>query len=890
MPKVNDLFNDAMELPPDERRAFLKRACGEDAGLRAEVESLLSADDQASRFLDRPALSLVVDGTSPAPQPSNADAYVGRRIGDYHILSVVGSGGMGVVFEAEQLQPRRRVALKLMRTGLASPSAARRFEDEAQILARLSHAGIAQVYEAGMHQDGTDLVPYFAMEFVTGARTLTEFAARNQLSAPERLTMFAIVCDAVHYGHQRGVIHRDLKPGNILVDASGQPKVIDFGIARVADADPRATTRQTDLGLLVGTLTYMSPEQFGLDARHVDIRSDQYSLGVVLYELMCGQLPYDIRNASIAAAARIIQEQTQRRLSSVDRSLRGDVEAIVHKAMEKDSAARYESVADLARDIRRSLEHRPIEARPPNALYQFRKLVRRHKSASILVAVFLLSICMFGAAMSVLYARSEGHRKAASQAEQYAEEQAAAAERVSASLESIIRGLAPVPPTGVSLSVDDALQPVAPVEVLDRCAAEIERKLRGQPLAQARLRDALGNAYLTLGRVSRARQFIEAALEQRRRALPDPHLDLAASLFSLAILEETSGRDEIAESLHREVIRMRLALLKDTDLEVRSARLRLFRVLVRRRDLVGAKSVISAYAATCREIHDMGPAALAGVLHTVGTFLMDKGDFSEAEANLRESLSLRELVPGPEMADIIEVVHVILGSLAYKRGRYDEALERFTAARPTWERIHGKDAPSTIHLLNNVALARGLTGDVDGSLDLFDVVLRKKRKLHGERGYQVGHSLYDLSTVLYMKGDPAAAQAAAREALGIMRDAEYSSREVFLGAILDRLGDLALERGEPAEAEGLAREALDFVNQRLPPEHWQAAETRNLLARCLAARGMTQEARPMLAESHAILDRVFEGRIPPTIRAEPPPASPGSAESTNTSGVEGLQH
>lgn len=881
MSRVEDLFNDAMDLPTEERRAFLDRACGQDSDLRAAVESLIAADDPAARYLEGPALSLVADMIPPALRPVGLESLIGRRIGDYQILGLIGQGGMGVVFEAEQSRPSRRVALKLIRTGLTSPTAVNRFDDEAQILARLSHPGIAQVYAAGTHQEGSDLIPYFAMEFIPGARSLTRYATVNQLSTEDRLNMFAAVCDAVHYGHQRGVIHRDLKPGNILVDGAGRPKVIDFGIARLSDADPRSSTRRTDLRQLVGTLPYMSPEQFAPDARNVDTRSDLYSLGVVLYELMCGRLPYDVHNVAIAAAARIIQEEAPPRISSIDPSLRGDVEAIVHKAIEKDPAARYESIAGLARDIRRSLDDLPIEARPPSAMDHLYRLVRRHKFASALAMALFLSICTFGAAMSLLYARSETHRKAASQARQTADEQAAVAQRVSASLESIIRGLAPTssPVSSASLAVETVPQSLAPVDVLDRCAAEIEQKLRDQPLARARLQDALGNAYLTLDQRTRARRFIEAAHRHRRKALPNPHPDLASSTFSMAVLEEASGNDDAAKTYYRESLDMRLALLGNDHLDVQNSRLRLFHLLARQRSLEEAKSVIKAYAAAMASSDTTDPATLAGAYHIVGTFLMGKGDFDEAEANIRESIALRRKVPGKEMSDQIKIANVVLASLDYKRGRYAEALEKFSDAYQALELIFGGDSPQCVHLLNNIALVRGLTGDVTGAMTLFDEVLRRKRKLHGERGHQVGHSLYDLSTVRLMSGDLAAAESAARKAFDIMRKSDYPARDVFLGAILIRLGDVALARGDVVQAGEFAREALGQMDKCLPPDHWQFAEARNLHARCLSAQGRTQEARPMLAESYAVLVRVFKERIPPTILAKPEPDLPNTGES-----------
>jgi len=247
---------------------------------------------------------------------------------------------MGTVYEAMQEEPERRVALKLIRPGLAAPRALRRFAHEAEILARLRHPAIAQVFEADSHR-GHGGLPYFVMEYIPGARTITQYAQDQDLSIEQRLKLFAQVCDAVHHGHQRGIIHRDLKPGNILVDESGQPKVIDFGVARATDADMTIATLQTNVGEIVGTLRYMSPEQCAGDSAEIDTRCDVYALGVVLYELLTGQLPYDLSSVSPFDAPRMIREEKPRRPSSVSRVLRGDVETIVLKALEKDRTRRY---------------------------------------------------------------------------------------------------------------------------------------------------------------------------------------------------------------------------------------------------------------------------------------------------------------------------------------------------------------------------------------------------------------------------------------------------------------------------------------------------------------------------------------------------------------------
>lgn len=296
---------------------------------------------------------------------------------------------MGVVYEAEQERPHRTVALKVVKTGVLGPELLRRFTRETEALARLHHPGIAQVYEAGAADCGLGPQPYFAMEFIQG-QPLDRWAEEHRLNTRERLSLMVQICEAVQHAHQRGIIHRDLKPANILVDEAGHPKILDFGVARMTDGDTRAT-RQTDLGQLVGTLAYMSPEQTLADPFEIDTRSDVYSLGVLLYELLAGRLPYTVpRDLPQAVAA--IRDRDPARLSSVSRLYRGDIETIVAKAMEKDKTRRYASAAELAADIRRHLEDQPIAARRASGAYQLRKFARRHRTLVAAAGAVLVAL------------------------------------------------------------------------------------------------------------------------------------------------------------------------------------------------------------------------------------------------------------------------------------------------------------------------------------------------------------------------------------------------------------------------------------------------------------------------------------------------------------------
>ncbi len=404
--RVKALFDQAVDLPPHQQQALLDAACSGDSELRAAVEKLLAddarlhTDESAASFLNSPLVRFPPKSSRGEGSPASADASpLPARIGRYRILRLLGEGGMGTVYEAEQDNPRRPVALKVIRHGLVSPALRKRFAHEVQILGRLHHPGIAQIYEAGLGEDGR---PFFALEFIPG-QPLTEYVRRHQLDPAARLALAARVCDAVQYAHERGVIHRDLKPGNILVDETGQPKIIDFGVARATDADVWTTTGRSEMGQLLGTLSYMSPEQVMGDPSEIDQRSDVYSLGVILFELLSERLPYNLENLPLLEVAHVIREREPSRLGSIHSVFRGDVETIVGKALEKDRTRRYASAGELASDIRRHLNNEPIRARPPSALYHLRKFARRNKGlVGGVVGVF--AALLLGTIVSVLFA------------------------------------------------------------------------------------------------------------------------------------------------------------------------------------------------------------------------------------------------------------------------------------------------------------------------------------------------------------------------------------------------------------------------------------------------------------------------------------------------------
>jgi WD40 repeat protein/tRNA A-37 threonylcarbamoyl transferase component Bud32 len=379
-----------------------------------------SSEQQATRPVDvdssrlSGASEMFGIGSAPDPiQASRPDPLVGADLDGVTVVRLIAEGGMGRVYEGWQDQPGRPVAVKVMRDGIASGSLLKRFDYEARILGRLRHPGIAQIHTVGIHEAAGVREPFFVMEFIPHAASITAYAESRDLSAAERLELFRQVCLAVAHGHQRGVIHRDLKPSNILVDAGGQPKVIDFGIARSTDADMALTSLHTDVGQLIGTLQYMSPEQFDADPDEIDVRSDVYALGVVLYELLTGQPPYELKQKPVYEAARVVREATPTPLSAVNRTLRRDVSIIAGKCLEKDRTRRYASAGELGADIGRYLAGDPILAAPPSFSDSLRRLARRHRAAVAALAGTFVALAMAVAGISFFYLRAEQQKQQA---------------------------------------------------------------------------------------------------------------------------------------------------------------------------------------------------------------------------------------------------------------------------------------------------------------------------------------------------------------------------------------------------------------------------------------------------------------------------------------------
>lgn len=415
--RVESLFQDACDLDAEARDAFLRRECGADLELLVEVQSLLMhVDAAAPDFLEgdsADASSPVLDSMDIRATAEQSD--IPSAFGRYKIIRRVGQGGMGTVYEAEQDNPRRRVALKVLRATFDRSNVLRRFEREAHLLGTLQHPAITHIYEAGVADTLSGGQPFIAMEFIDGV-AINAWARDAGRSVTERLTIVADIADAVHHAHERGIVHRDLKPGNILVNTAGKPKILDFGIARVTDNDIQTVTLQTEVGQLMGTVPYMSPEQVLGDSSQIEATSDVYALGVLLFELLADRLPLDVRGRSIPEAVRLIQEQEPSRLATIDSRYRGDIDTIVLKALEKEKERRYQTAAELAEDIRRHLRDEPIHARPATTFYQLRKFAQRNKKL-VGVVVFAFVGLLAATILTTTFAFSESKMRQRADAE-----------------------------------------------------------------------------------------------------------------------------------------------------------------------------------------------------------------------------------------------------------------------------------------------------------------------------------------------------------------------------------------------------------------------------------------------------------------------------------------
>jgi non-specific serine/threonine protein kinase/serine/threonine-protein kinase len=833
-------------------------------------------------------------------------ARVGRPevlIAGYRILRVIGEGGMGTVYEAEQERPRRIVALKMIRPGVATATLLKRFEQEAHALGRLRHPGIAQIYEAGMADAGHGPQPYFAMEFVTG-RPLDQYVTERNPGVRERLDLVARICDAVHHAHQKGIIHRDLKPGNILVEDSGQPRVLDFGLARVTDSDIQATM-QTDVGQIVGTLPYMSPEQVLGDPLALDTRSDVYALGVLLYLVLAGHLPYDLKKAHLAECIRVIREVDPSLLGTVSREFRGDVETIAARALEKEKERRYQSAAELGSDLRRYLSHEPIVARPASAAYQLGKFARRNRTlvagaaATVLALVAGVGVSSWqavrarraeGLATSRLAQtqearalaerrreESEGARRLAEERRTEAEsrkseaesrkaeaERARAAEgsqRAAAEASERTSRSETAKAAAVNAFLKEMLSSVDPSEmkgkdvtvrrVLDEAAAKVGGgSLREQPEVEASVRTTLGKTYQALGLLAEAEPHLRQALEIHKRVLGPEHPDVAASLNDLASLLHDRGKRTEAEPLYREALRIRKKVLGPGHLDTSATLNDLGLLLKQQGDLDGAEAMYRESLAIKRRSLGEAHEDLAQAINNMAQLLQAREDLKGAETLHREALAMRRTLFGPEHPDVLASLNN-LGANLFAQGDVAgaEALAREVLA--VRRRTLDEDHPDLAMAVNNLGAYLRVEGKLAEAEPLQREALAIWRKALGDEHPDVASAASNLAFVLHEKGDPAGAEVLQREALAI-RVKVYGEGSLQVARTLGPLGPILLDEGKLEEAETVLRRALAIRVEKLPPRQVDTAVAQADLAGALNARGKFDEARTLAAEALSI--------------------------------------
>lgn len=650
MERIRELFVLVMELPAEQRARVLRERCAGDTGVLEEVEALLRYHEPGSDFLESPALAGVELGAEGETIAAVGAFEPGQVVGGFTIERLIGAGGMGIVYAAKQHEPERRVALKVMRPGLASQAALRRFSREGAALARLTHAGIAAVYAAGVGRSPSGVVhPYLALELVEG-RALDEHVRGAGGRPAERVELFLQIADAVSHAHQRGVVHRDLKPANILVTANGAARVLDFGIARLLGDDEGL--RDTRAGQLAGTLAYMSPEQLDAGRGGVDVRSDVYSLGVILYEMLSGVLPIDLSGEPLDRAMALVRERRPALLGDLDRRLRGDVEVIVAKALEKEPARRYDSAAALAEDLRRWLRHEPIAARPAGRVYRAGKFVRRHRVLVVAAAAIVLSMGA-GLGTTIWQARSAERARLA------AERRAA----VTAQTNEFLRDLF-LAAERARLRGDDATLHGAVTDAAQR----LEREGPKSALVEAEIRGTIGHVYSMLGDHARARDHHEKALEILDRELGPAAAESLVGAAALALARSLLGEAEEAERL----VRARLDAAHQGEAG-RGPRARLLTVLARvTDDAAQARAAAEEAADLCAAVfgpeHEHTLAALSNLARAMGR----TGDWSDAERVARECLAVRTRNLTPDHPDRVYTAEQLAAAVR-RQGRVEES-------------------------------------------------------------------------------------------------------------------------------------------------------------------------------------------------------------------------
>ncbi|MEM1246691.1 MAG: serine/threonine-protein kinase [Acidobacteriota bacterium] len=804
----------------------------------------------------------------PTLAGSTATVPPARRgpVGPYTPLERLGRGGMGEVWLAEQKEPiQRRVALKLIRSDLGNRAIFARFESERQALALMDHPAIARVYEAGTSDDGR---PYFAMEYVPG-EPITEYCDRHRVSNRDRLRLMIDVCRGVQHAHQKAIIHRDLKPSNILVrDGEGrpQPKIIDFGIAKAVGHKLTDETMYTQIGQFVGTLDYMSPEQADPGQLGVDTRADVYALGVVLYKLLTGELPFDseeMRRVGYDEARRRIREvdppRPSTRVSSLGeessaraverrteagalrRELEGDLDWIVLKALEKDRSRRYDSPAELATDLQRFLDHEPVTARPPSAAYRAQKFVRRHR-----VGVAFGSLLALAGLLLVLTTLLQNRRIAAER--DRANREALAANAALDFMADLFNIADPSETRGNSITAR---------EVLDRGAERIGSSFEELPEVRARMMGTIGRVYESLGLYEPAEEALEAALDLQRASEDGDPMALAEALSNLGFLKREQGDIDGAEEAHRESLALRLAAHGDRHLDVAEGWFQLSIVH-------GDRGEFAEALEFSRRAHDMAAelapeerALRQPYLRNTANSLADLGRNEEALPVYREIL---DFLVASNVGDSLDLAfaHDNLGLVLHDLSRMDEAETHYREAHRILLRLFGPEHPEVAQTHGNLADFLLDSGQLEEAEKLSRRATELSHALQGESHYMTADHQTTLVLTLLELGRVEEAAALADDILPIYRRSlpeEHPKVAEGMAAV----GAVRLAEGRLEEAETLLKQAYErAIEDGVLPADLQ--ERRKELEELFLRQGEEEAGERWIAETHALAegDRVRE--------------------------------